>query len=407
MPMCLFGKHACIQVPLPPLGARGDSTSSSTLLNLLSSRRQRLVFFQGSVVPSRKDIQWSQLKVGSLVLVALAALVFIIFRMSASTGGLFAKKINLICYFNNASGLAPGAPVTLEGVTIGNVGHIRVVPGHNPDPVEVIMIVGEEFVDGLHTDSLATITQAGVLGNSYVDIDSTHATGPPPVNGTVLQASGTPTLQDVIGGANSSITDIHQLIKRVDVLIDTLNSNRGTIGRLINDRQMADKLDRTTENLEAITAGLRDGKGTIGKLLTDPTIYNRANDAVKHLDNISAAIDSSNGTLGKAIHDPTLYNNINRAVKNTNELLAQINSGKGAIGEAVKDPAFAKKLDDTVTQLDTILANLNAGKGSAGQLLKNRSLYDHLDATSAQAEQLIRSIRQDPKKYMVIRLKLF
>ncbi|HEX8712125.1 MAG TPA: MlaD family protein [Terracidiphilus sp.] len=357
-------------------------------------------------MPSRKDIQWSQLKVGTLVIVALAALVFIIFRMSASTGGPFSKKITLICYFANASGLAPGSPVTLEGVTIGNVTRIHVVPGHNPEPVEVVMRVLSQYLPGLHTDSLATITQAGVLGNSFVDIDSTHATGPHPVNGTVLQASGSPTLQDVIGGANSSITSVNALIKRVDVLIDTLNSNRGTLGRFINDKTMADKIAQTADNLQAITAEIRNGKGTVGKLLTDDTLYNRANDAVTHLDNVTAALDSNTGA-GKFIHDPSLYNNINEAAKNTNELLRQINSGKGALGEAIKDPVFAKKLDDTVTQLDSILADLNAGKGSAGQFLKNRSLYDHTDRTADQAEQLIKSIRENPKKYLVIRLKLF
>lgn len=358
-------------------------------------------------MPSRKEIQWSQLKVGSLVLLALAALVFIIFRMSGSTGGLFAKKINLICYFDNAGGLVSGAPVTLEGVTIGNVRGLRVVPSHNPTPVQVTMTVNTQFLNGLHTDSLATITQAGVLGNSYVDIDSTHATGPMPVNGTVLKASGSPTLQDVIGGANSSITNVNALIKRVDVLIDALNSNRGMIGRMINDRQMAANIAKTTDDLEAITADIRSGKGTLGKLLTDDTMYNHLNDTVTHFDNVSAAMDSSKGTLGKAIHDPTLYNNLNATIQKTDDLLKQLNSSKGALGKAINDPAFAKKVDDSVTQLDTILANLNAGKGTAGQLLKNRSLYDHLDQTSDQATQLIKAIRDNPKKYLVIRLKLF
>ncbi|HEV2324838.1 MAG TPA: MlaD family protein [Terracidiphilus sp.] len=358
-------------------------------------------------MPSRKEIQWSQLKVGSLVLLALAALVFIIFRMSGSTGGLFAKKINLICYFDNAGGLVSGAPVTLEGVTIGNVRGLRVVPSHNPTPVQVTMTVNTQFLNGLHTDSLATITQAGVLGNSYVDIDSTHATGPMPVNGTVLKASGSPTLQDVIGGANSSITNVNALIKRVDVLIDALNSNRGMIGRMINDRQMAANIAKTTDDLEAITADIRSGKGTLGKLLTDDTMYNHLNDTVTHFDNVSAAMDSSKGTLGKAIHDPTLYNNLNATIQKTDDLLKQLNSSKGALGKAINDPAFAKKVDDSVTQLDTILANLNEGKGTAGQLLKNRSLYDHLDQTSDQATQLIKAIRDNPKKYLVIRLKLF
>ena len=45
------------------------------------------------------------------------------------------------------------------------------VPDRNPTPVEVTMRVGHEFSAILHTDSTATIAQAGVLGDSYVDIE--------------------------------------------------------------------------------------------------------------------------------------------------------------------------------------------------------------------------------------------
>jgi phospholipid/cholesterol/gamma-HCH transport system substrate-binding protein len=129
-------------------------------------------------VPSRKEIQWAQLRVGALVLAATLVLIGIIFLMSGSTGGLFARKLLLRSYFENAAGLKDGAPVTLEGVTIGNVIHVRVVPDRNPTPVEVTMQVGHEYLNRLHTDSTASINQAGVLGDSYVDISSSHASGP-------------------------------------------------------------------------------------------------------------------------------------------------------------------------------------------------------------------------------------
>jgi hypothetical protein len=38
--------------------------------------------------------------------------------------------------------------------------------------------------------------------------------------------------------------------------------------------------------------------------------------------------------------------------------------------------------------------------------VKNRSLYDHLDGTMDQAQQLVKSMRENPKKYLVIQLKL-
>ena len=95
-------------------------------------------------MPSRKEIQWSQLKVGALVLLAIAVLIGLIFLMSGSSGGLFAKKLTFVSYFKNASGLKGGAPVTLEGVTIGNVRRIRIVPSRNPTPVQVTMQVSQK-----------------------------------------------------------------------------------------------------------------------------------------------------------------------------------------------------------------------------------------------------------------------
>ncbi len=60
-------------------------------------------------MPSRKEIQWSQLKVGALVLAAIVVLIGLIFLMTGSSGGLFAHKIVLRSYFPNAAGLKEGA----------------------------------------------------------------------------------------------------------------------------------------------------------------------------------------------------------------------------------------------------------------------------------------------------------
>lgn len=358
-------------------------------------------------MPSRKEIQWSQLRVGVLVMTATAVLIGLIFLMSGSTGGLFARKVKLRSYFENAAGLKSGAPVTLEGVTIGNVTHIRVVPDRNPTPVEVTMQIGSEYLRGLHTDSTASIAQAGVLGDSYVDIDSTHATGPPPGNDAELKASGSPSIQDVIRTSEDSILQVQKLVTHIDTLVDTLNSKRGLIGQLINDPELAKKIVGITANLQTVTQAMAEGKGSLGKLVNDDTLYTRLNSAVTHLDNISASLDEGKGSAGKLLHDDSFYNNLNAAAVNANELVTQINSGKGALGKLTKDQAFAQKLDDTVTHLDSLLKSIDEGQGTLGQLVQNRALYDNANQTMDQAQQLIKGMRENPKKYLVIRLKLF
>jgi phospholipid/cholesterol/gamma-HCH transport system substrate-binding protein len=358
-------------------------------------------------VPTRNEIQWSQLKVGALVLVAMAVLVGLIFLMSGSTGGLFAKKLMLRSYFANAAGLKDGAPVTLEGVTVGNVRHIRVIPARNPTPVEVTMEIGNEFVGGLHTDSTAGIAQAGVLGDSYVDIDSAHATGPPPPNHAELNTAGSPTIQDVIQSSQVSIQQVQATLIKLDKTLDLINTGRGTVGRLIGDRELADRIEAITINLQTVTKDIADGKGTIGKLISDDTLYTKFDSAVDKLDKITSALDEGKGSAGKLLKDDSLYDNLNATVKNTNELVAQVNAGKGALGKLARDQAFAQKLDDTVTHLDAILKNVGEGQGTVGQLFKNRSLYDNANETMTQTRDLLKAFREDPKKYLTVQLKLF
>ena len=358
-------------------------------------------------MPSRKEIQWSQLRVGALILVAMIVLVGLIVLMSGQSGGLFQRKLVLRSYFENAAGVKDGAPVTLEGVTIGNVTHVRVVPNRNPTPVEVTMQVGSEFERDLHVDSTASIAQAGVLGDSYVDISSAHASGPPPASNAELKTSGSPSIQDVIRTSEDSITQVQALTKKIEALTDSLNSNKGTVGQLINDPQLARKVQHITSDLESITSAISSGKGSLGKLVNDDTLYTRANSAIDRMNNIVTGLDEGKGTAGKFLKDDTLYDNLNSTVSSANKLVADINAGKGSIGKLAKDPDFARKLDDVVTHLDSIMKDVDEGKGTIGQLLQNRSVYDHADATLDETHKLVKSIREDPKKYLIIRLKVF
>lgn len=358
-------------------------------------------------MPSRKELQWSQLKVGALVLAAMAVLVLVVLLMNSAAGGLFAQKLRLRTYFDNAGGLKEGAPVTLEGVTIGNIAKIRVTPERGTKPVEVVMQVGGRYVRDLHVDSTTSIAQAGVLGDSYVDITSVHAKGPEPGNNAELPSTLAPSIQSVISSSQQSIDEVARLMRNGNRLLDTLNSTRGTLGGLINDPKFYAKINRVADNLDKLTTAISNGQGTLGKLVNDDTLYNNANSTIARFDKIAEGVENGQGTAGKLLKDDTLYNNLNSAVANANQLLADVNAGKGSIGKLAKDPDFAKKLDDSVTRLDGILTSIDEGKGTLGQLMQNRSLYDHADQGMDQAQQLLQAIRQDPKKYFVIRLKLF
>ena len=71
------------------------------------------------------------------------------------------------------------------------------------------------------------------------------------------------------------------------------------------------------------------------------------------------------------------------------------------------DPEFAKKLDDTIANLKTISDRLAAGEGSAGMLLKDPSLYTNADQMLVETRNLVKAVRENPKKYLTIHFKMF
>ena len=357
-------------------------------------------------MPSQQEVRWSQLKVGLLVIVALVTLTTLVFLMSGGEGG-FGPKLTLRSYFENSAGLKVGAPVNLEGVTIGNVKGIRIVPERKLSPVEVVMKVNGKYRDALHTDSKSSLDTVGVLGDTVIDIDSKSATGPPIANNGEMPTTETPNLSDVIKSSQGTIQQVNVILAKVNTLADALTSNKGSVGELINDPSLYNKAAATITGLQQLVDEVSNGKGSIGKLLKDETLYNHVNDTVGKLDAMVTELDQGKGTIGKLLKDETLANNLNQTVTNANKLLADINSGKGGLGMIAKDPVFAAKLRDTVEKLDSLISRADSGEGTLGQLVRNPSLYNNSDQMLTETRNLVAAIRENPKKYLTFHVKVF
>jgi phospholipid/cholesterol/gamma-HCH transport system substrate-binding protein len=358
-------------------------------------------------VPSQQEVHWSQLKVGVLIFIAILALVALVFVMSGSGGGVFTPKYTIRTYFQNSSGLKVGGQVTLEGVTIGSVKDIRVVPDRKLTPVEVTMRVPAKFAKDIHQDSKAGLVTQGVLGDTEIDIDSEAAKGPPIADNAEIQTNESPSLTDVIKSSQGTIEQLNTILGKLNTVVDQISSGKGSVGKLINDPVLYDQAVHTVGQLEALVDQISSGKGSIGKLVNDDTMYTKINDAVTHLDAVSQQIDSGQGTVGKLLKDPTLYNNLQQSSTQLNTLLGDVNAGKGGLGLIVHDPAFAQKLNDTITRVDSILTRADNGEGTLGQLVRNPSLYDHADEAIANASHLVTAIRENPKTYLTFHVKIF
>jgi phospholipid/cholesterol/gamma-HCH transport system substrate-binding protein len=353
-------------------------------------------------MPSQQEVRWSQLKVGVIVLISTVILVALLFLMTSSSGlGLFTHKLTVTTYFENSAGLKTGAAVNLEGVTIGTVKTVTIdnSPERKLTPVKVVMKLDGRYAANLKKDSKASLSTVGVLGDTVVDINSQFAVGPPLQDGDVVKTTETPSLTDVVKASQGTIESLNVILAKMNVIVDNLQSGKGSVGQLINNPDLYNKANATVDELLKLEKNLNAGRGSIGKLMTDDTLYNRLNDTVSKLQSIANGVDSGKGTAGMLLKDDSLVH--------ANSIMSDADAGKGGLGLMLKDPKFRQDLSNTLTQVNSLVSNINGGKGTLGKLATDDSVYTNVNKLLTASTDLVTTIRSDPKKYLTIHLKIF
>ena len=359
-------------------------------------------------MPSQKQLKWSQLRVGITVIAASLTLGLLLFLMSG-TSGFFTPRIKLTSYFNNAGGLRKGAPVRLSGVDIGNVIDMRIVeaPEKKLTPVEVTMKVSTKYGGSLHRDSICMLRTSGVLGETYVDLDSSQATGPPAQAGDTLATREEADIEDVVVSSQSTLQNMDALLKRADRILAFAESGKGSLGKLIYDPTLYNRFSATVADFQTIVDQISKGQGSLGALISRNDAYDKFIATLDKMNGIIDDIQQGKGTAGKFVKDPALYDNANATIANLKQITDDINGGKGTLGKLAKDDELAKKLDITISKLSELTTQLAAGQGTAGKLFKDETLYNNTNEMLTESRDLVKAIRENPKKYLSIKLHIF
>jgi phospholipid/cholesterol/gamma-HCH transport system substrate-binding protein len=196
-----------------------------------------------------------------LTLAILAAGIFVI----GSKEYLFRSTYQLKAQFDNVAGLAEGADVQVGGVHSGTVTGI-VLPDRPQGKVTVIMELTRSTHAIIKQDSVASIETEGILGNQYVAI-SFGSTGQGDVrNGDTIKSLPPLQVGDMLKKTNEILDSSKQAIHyatlataHLDSISAKVDSGQGTVGALVNDRQLYNNLEQTTTTLHATMLQAQSG----------------------------------------------------------------------------------------------------------------------------------------------------
>ncbi len=347
----------------------------------------------------RKQVTWADLRVGLFVLVGLFLLAVGVLYVTGTT--VLGERYTLRTYMESVEGVARGAPVRLDGIDIGNVEEIRVVPdakepGRN---IELRMRVNKDYQEMIRTDSIARLTTEGLLGNRYVSI-SRGFTGVP-----VQEGGEVPGLD--VAPIDTVFDQTIQVAERVNAILRDLQQGKGTVGRLLTDESLFVDLRNTVDQASKLVAEVREGRGSVGKLFASEELYNKVDSTLTRANNIIAAVERGEGTLGKIIYDPAFYDNARLFLERGNGLLDSIQQGRGTLGKLVVEDTLYNNLNSAVANVESATSKLNRGDNSMGKFFTDPQFYDNVTGLAGDLRLLIGEFRQNPKKFLRIKFSIF
>ncbi len=257
--------------------------------------------------------------------------------------------------FGDVGTLEVGDKVTVSGVRAGKVSNLKLAERG----VVVELQLSRDVV--LRRDAVIAIKNLGLMGERFIAID-------PGQDSVLFDASG------IVDGVYD--TGLPEVLGLMGEMIVELRSLVGSFKRSIGSDSSLQKFNNTVNNLESVTASL-----------------------ASYMERNESRLDQT-------------AENFHKASKQLNRMLT--NNSERVDSAATRVDRMTVKLEDFVGQLDTLSSSfrqfaqqLENPDGTLQLLMEDRHLYDDLRKTADNIDDLISDIRENPSKYINLKVELF
>ncbi len=294
--------------------------------------------------------------------------------------------------------------------------------------VEVYLDIKQEYRLWIQRDSNISLGSIGLLGDKYVEVSLGRSNEPALVveekfetwfgvetdEVLVITGSTESGFRELIIGANDVLVNVEALSGRLEEIMQELGEGKGTVGQFLTNPEFFNKVNlimastqQTTERVAALVERLIEGSGTVPSLIREDDIYQSIRGISARMDEIIRRIEQGEGTLGKLSKDPSLYDRIEHTTASIESITKRMEAGEGTLGRLSTDDQLYVDMRRTMEQMAEFLKAIQDGEGTLGRLAKDEALYQNLNHLTSEMVKLIHDFRQDPRKFLTIRFKLF
>ena len=119
----------------------------------------------------------------------------------------------------------------------------------------------------------------------------------------------------------------------------------------------------------------------------------------EQVEGILDLLKNKEGTVGRLLEEDTLYKDLVATLRDVKQFIAKLEGSKGTVNDLIADKRLYENVNSAAAKLNAVLDSINAGEGAAGSLISDKELKQELRSTMKEMNELVKDIRQNPKKY--------
>ena len=300
------------------------------------------------VTPTRSPRR--EVQVGLFVIAGVLAVVVALFVLTDP--GLFRGRYYVTTQVADAGGIRKRDPVQLNGVNIGRVDDLRLIPGG----VELRLELQGEYA--VPADSRVRLAAQGLLGEKVAQILPGRSAQRVARGGTLLSA-------EAEGGLGNTAQELGDQAVVLGTKADTV----------LNRAQLL----LSQQTIGAVGASAQELQTTLAQLAL------LASEQRRELSALTGSLQRSAQGLEGATTRPELA----RAIARTDSL-------------TIKLDAATTSLNTASTALANVVGRMDRGEGTLGKLSRDDALYNNLNTAVTNLATLTEEIRANPKKYLSV-----
>ena len=338
-------------------------------------------------MPSARAVAWARFRVAVAAVVATAILSVVVYLLTGGT--LLVEKATLYLYIPDATGLEPDSAVRVNGIGVGKVDAIALSDSNQPSrTIRVVMKIERSHLPDIPADSTAQISSEGVTGDKYVDV--TQGRSPARIRaGMEIAYKSAPELMKTL-----DVQQFAQQLHSVDGTLTDIEQGKGFVGEFVVGTDMYTQTTKALVDLERSFREAVSVTGSTGHMLRTDEVYRKMHDPLIELDNKLARIQSGQGDMGRLLREDGQYVHFREQAASLRKSIADFRAQSFLTSDELYT-SWTRGIGSLVAQVDQI---------NSGSLLSNSADYDNLNGTLRELRESVHDFRNNPKKYLRIRL---